>query len=235
MTVSTGKLHTLPLETRNIDAETAVEKLFEPGGETILMNGVSNGAAAQRIRELGKASRRVFTQVGIVRFQDRTILVTDGYVFPQPDLKEMTMIIQNAVGVAARFQITEPKVAVLSAFEVVSPAMGSAVPAAVMEAMGKRRQFGPSVNVEGPLSMDVALSSKAAEEKHVSTPVAGHADVLVGHMSTVPAGILSAWGRFARPTSLISILTDGESCHPFLTSWMTHDHVRQTLVFCKLL
>ena len=77
-------------------------------------------------------------------------------------------------------------------------------------------------------------AKKAAEEKHVDTPVAGKANILIGHMATVPAGILSGWIRFASPESVISVLTDGKSWHPFLLAGMSGKQIEQTLAFCEV-
>lgn len=233
MTLQIGKLHTLNTRLETASVEQAMDGL-EKGTGTVVFNEEAESRLAASIREAGKSTRRTFSQVAIVQFKDRTVLLSDGFVHPQPDIKTMTAIIQNAIATARKAGIDAPKVAVLSAVELVSPQMDSAVPAAVMEAMGNRGQFGNGVAVEGPLSMDVSLSEKAAEEKHVDTPVAGKANILIGHMATVPAGILSGWIRFASPESVISVLTDGKSWHPFLLAGMSGKQIEQTLAFCEV-
>jgi len=222
---------TTPLEPVDIQHAMAVLK---DGSGSIVFNGIHDSRLAAHLRETGTEARKLFSQIGIVRFPDRTILVTDGFVHPQPDIRTLTGIIQNAIATAGKAGVNSPKVAVLSAVELVSPQMDSAVPAAVMEAMGSRGPFGKDVSVEGPLSMDVALSGKAADEKKVHTPVAGNANILVGHIATIPMGIIAGWMRFARPLSVVSVLTDGRTWHPFLINGMSEEYVEQTLTFCGL-
>lgn len=233
MTLQLGNLHTLNMRLENGSLDQAMDSLQNDTG-TVVFNEQPDSRLAARVREAGKNTRRIFSQVVIIHFKDKTVLLSDGFVHQQPDIKTMTGIIQNSITTASKAGIDAPKVAVLSAVELVSPQMDSAVPAAVMEAMGNRGQFGKGIAVEGPLSMDVALSEKAAEEKHVDTPVAGQANILIGHMATVPSGILSGWMHFAKPASIISVLTDGKRWHPFLLEGMSGRNVEQTLAFCAV-
>ena len=210
-----GDNHPLTRPLEPVDIHQAMDILKEGSG-TVVFNGVHDSGLAARLRETGTETRKLFSQIGIVQFQGRTILVTDGFVHPQPDIRTMTAIIQNAVATAAKTGVDSPKIAVLSAVELVSPQMDSAVPAAVMEAMGSRGQFGKNVQVEGPLSMDVALSAKAAEEKHVHTPVAGNANIPVVEPVPGYTGCLHLLCRFevpvdSRTESLVLKPQEGES------------------------
>jgi phosphate butyryltransferase len=77
-------------------------------------------------------------------------------------------------------RIRKPKVALLSAVETVYPNMPVAMGGAVIAKMAERGQIKDAV-VDGPLSLDVALSPEAAQEKRVGGPVAGKADILVAN------------------------------------------------------
>lgn len=56
----------------------------------------------------------------------------------QPGSESKKSILENAVEVAHRLGISNPKVAVLSAIETVNPAMQSSVDAALLAVMNKR-------------------------------------------------------------------------------------------------
>jgi len=127
-----------------------------------------------------KKNHQLWTHVGIYwpRWLSRFILVTDGGVVIDPDLEAIPRIIANAVQVAGALGIEKPRVALLAAVEAVYPNMPVAMGGAVIAKMADRGQIRDAV-VDGPLSLDVALSEEAAREKGVGGEVAGRADILV--------------------------------------------------------
>jgi phosphotransacetylase len=81
---------------------------------------------------------------------------------------------------AARSTVTiaEPRVAILSAMETVSPKLPSTIEAAALCKMADRGQITGGL-LEGPLALDNAISPEAARIKGIGGPVAGQADILV--------------------------------------------------------
>lgn len=154
------------------------------GGEAdVLMKGHMQTADLLRVvldKERGIRSNRVLSHVGIfeVEHYPKLLLVTDGGISIAPDLKTKAEIIQNAVYVANRLGIPKPKVAVLSAIEIVNPAMQSTVDAAALSKMAQRGQIKNCI-VDGPLAMDNAINLDAALHKHIESDVAGDADILI--------------------------------------------------------
>lgn len=108
----------------------------------------------------------------------RPLLVTDAAVNIAPDLEAKRDIVQNAVDLAHVMGMVEPKVAVLSAVETVSPKLQSALDAAALSKMAERGQITGAL-VDGPLAFDNAVSPAAASEKGIVSKVAGQADILV--------------------------------------------------------
>jgi phosphotransacetylase len=104
--------------------------------------------------------------------------VTDAAINIAPDLSAKAQILQNAIEFFHVLQIEAPKVAVLSAVETVNPAITSTLDAACLTLMARRGQITGAV-VDGPLAFDNAISRKAADEKGISSVVAGDADVLL--------------------------------------------------------
>lgn len=108
----------------------------------------------------------------------KPLLVTDAAINIYPDLDDKRDIVQNAIDLAQAIGIRTPKVAILSAVETVYPKIKSTVEAAALCKMADRGQITGGV-LDGPLAFDNAVSKSAAETKHIVSPVAGDADVLV--------------------------------------------------------
>lgn len=108
----------------------------------------------------------------------RPLLVTDAAVNIAPTLEEKRDIAQNAIDLAHVMGIAEPRVAILSAVETVTPKIPSTVDAAALSKMAQRGQIHGGL-VDGPLAFDNAVSPSAATEKGIASPVAGQADILL--------------------------------------------------------
>jgi len=109
---------------------------------------------------------------------DRPLFITDGAINISPDLEDKRDIVQNAIDMARALDIASPKVAILSAIEVVTSKIPSTVDAAAICKMADRRQIIGGI-VDGPLAFDNAVSVDAARAKGIDSPVAGRADILV--------------------------------------------------------
>ncbi len=104
--------------------------------------------------------------------------MTDAAINISPDLMTKAAIVQNAVDLARLLGIDVPKVAALSAVEVVKPAIASTIDAACLSKMAQRGQIRDAV-VDGPLAFDNAISKDAARIKRIDSPVAGEVDILL--------------------------------------------------------
>jgi phosphate butyryltransferase len=129
-----------------------------------------------------KSGRRLWTHIGIFwpQWLSRFLLVTDGGVVIDPSIDKIPGIIANAVSVAQRLGIEKPRVGLMAAVETVYPNMPVAMGGAIISKMAERGQIKDAL-VDGPLSLDVALSPEAAKEKKVGGEVAGRADILVAN------------------------------------------------------
>ena len=108
----------------------------------------------------------------------RPLIVTDAAINIAPSIEEKLHIIQNAVDLAQAIGIDVPRVALLSAVETVSQQVKSTVEAAKLRDIALHGGVSGAI-VDGPLSLDLALSEQAARIKGVASPVAGCADILV--------------------------------------------------------
>ncbi|WP_283055084.1 bifunctional enoyl-CoA hydratase/phosphate acetyltransferase [Thetidibacter halocola] len=108
----------------------------------------------------------------------RVLMITDAAINIYPDLMEKADIVQNAIDLAHVLGLPNPRVAILSAVETVTPKIRSTIDAAALCKMADRGQITGGV-LDGPLAFDNAVSLKAARIKRISSPVAGRADILV--------------------------------------------------------
>ena len=108
----------------------------------------------------------------------RRIVITDVALNIAPDTDQKRDICQNAIGFARALGITLPKVAVLAAVEMVNTKMQATLDGAILAKMADRGQIVGGI-VDGPLDLDAAVDAAAAQIKHIHSPVAGLADVLL--------------------------------------------------------
>jgi phosphotransacetylase/acyl dehydratase len=106
------------------------------------------------------------------------IIITDAAINILPTLADKRDICQNAIDLALALGFKEPKVAILSAVETVTEKIPSTLQAAALCKMADRGQITGGL-VDGPLAFDNAVSERAAQEKHIVSPVAGKANILL--------------------------------------------------------
>jgi phosphate butyryltransferase len=108
----------------------------------------------------------------------RLVGVTDGGLNVAPTIEQKKQILLNALDVMRALGISRPKIAVMSATEVVTESLPSTMDARTLTEMALLGAFGDA-DVYGPLALDNALLESAAREKGITSPVAGHADCMV--------------------------------------------------------
>lgn len=175
-------LEIIEAEHSHAAADQAV-RLAASGSVSILMKGhIATGelmAACVR-REGGLRTQRRMSHVFVMETPawPKWILITDGALNIAPDLMAKRWITQNAIDLANAIGIRRPLTAILSATELVDPAMVSTLDAAALCKMADRGQIRGGI-LEGPLAFDLAISPEAALAKGLKSPVAGAADILV--------------------------------------------------------
>jgi phosphate butyryltransferase len=133
-------------------------------------------------KQKGLRTGRLLADVALFEHRDeagpRLIATTDGGLNIAPTLEQKRQIVLGAIDVLKCVGILRPKIAIMSAIEVVTEAMPSTMDAKTLTEMGAAGMLGEA-DVYGPLALDNALFSWAAKAKGMAHPVAGHADCLV--------------------------------------------------------
>ena len=163
-------------------AAKAVE-LVRAGRAESLMKGSLHtdelmGAVVARDTGIRTARRISHSFVMDVPGHEQALIISDAAVNIAPTLEEKVDIVQNAIDLARALGTQEVRVAILSAMETVNPRVPSTVEAAALCKMADRGQITGGL-IDGPLALDNAISVEAAEIKHIVSPVAGRANVLI--------------------------------------------------------
>ena len=164
-------------EAAEVAAQMAADKKLEA-----LMKGslhtdeLIHAVVSQKGLRTGRRMSHVF------RFETpmypKPLYITDAALNIAPTLAEKADIVQNAILFAQIMGVAIPKVAILSAVETVNPNIPSTLDAAALCKMADRGQIKGGL-LDGPLAFDNAVSTHAAEIKHIASAVAGQADILV--------------------------------------------------------
>jgi phosphate butyryltransferase len=168
----------------------------------ILMKGHINTSCLLRAvlnKEWGLRSGELLSHLALFELPayHKIIAITDAAMNISPDLKGKVSIIKNAVNYLIKLGISKPKVAVLSAVEIVNPDMKSSMEAAALAKMGDRGQISNCI-IDGPFAFDNAVSKKSADLKKINSVVAGDADLLVGDDLDVSNAIYKSFIYFAQ-------------------------------------
>lgn len=156
-------------------------ELIKAGRGNLILKGKTDTSILLKAvldKEKGLRISEVISDVLAYEHPDGLKLMSDGGINILPELNEKIAIIRNAVQVAHALGNPNPKVALLSAVEAVNPKMPSTVDAALIAKMNERKQI-PGCIIEGPLAFDNAVNVEAAKIKGISSPVGGHADILI--------------------------------------------------------
>lgn len=113
-----------------------------------------------------------------VKSYPKLMLVSDGGMNIRPDINQKVEILKNAVEVAKKLGVEKPKVACLTAVEVVNPDMQETIDAAGLVKMAERGDI-KDVVIDGPIAFDAAIDLEAARTKGIVSLVAGDPDIFL--------------------------------------------------------
>jgi phosphate acetyltransferase len=165
------------------DSAAKAVELVKAGRAEALMKGSLHtdelmGAVVARDTGIRTARRISHCFVMDVPAHPDALIISDAAVNIAPTLEVKVDIVQNAIDLARAMGVAEVRVAILSAMEQVNPKVPSTVEAAALCKMADRGQITGAL-LDGPLALDNAISLAAANIKHIVSPVAGRANVLI--------------------------------------------------------
>ena len=132
-------------------------------------------------KEVGLRSGAMLSHVAVFEIKgiDQLLFMTDGGFVIEPSLEDKVHLIENAVKIAQACGIEKPKVAPLCAVDVVNPKMRCTVEGKKLTEMNEKGEIKNCI-VDGPMSMDMAISREACEIKGtLDRKITGDADILL--------------------------------------------------------
>jgi phosphate butyryltransferase len=164
-----------------VDAAVA---LYADGVADIVMKGAVTTAGllkgyftGLKARGLARHGQKL-SHIGLfdVPGRSKLIAIADAALNPDPDLDLRAVILENSLVALKALGIDRPKVAVISATEKPSDKVLSSIEARQIADRFKGR---PDLVIEGPISVDLALSPDSAREKRYGGLIRGDADLLL--------------------------------------------------------
>jgi phosphate butyryltransferase len=167
------------------DSKAALKavSLVKKGQAHVLMKGLINSSEFLRAvlhKEKGLRTGRLLSHLGAfeVPGEKKLLFITDGGMNIAPTLLEKKQILINAMLALHAMGIPDPKVALLTANEVVNEKMPATLDAKSLVEMSNHGDL-PKGLVEGPIALDVAVSLAAAKHKGLDSKIAGNVDLIV--------------------------------------------------------
>ena len=163
-------------------AEKAVALIKEGKGDFLMKGKLETAQMLRPVvnKETGIGTGKLMSHFTMFEapYYHKLFLAVDGGMVTYPDINQKKEIIENTVGVLHKLGYELPKVGILTAIEKVNPKMPETLEADELYKMGQNGEIKGCV-IAGPISLDCAMDSEAAEIKGYNSPVAGDADVLV--------------------------------------------------------
>ncbi|MTH52337.1 phosphate butyryltransferase [Bacillus mangrovi] len=170
-------------------ARIAVQAVHAKEADVLMKGSLPTAVLMKEVlnKEYGLRTGQILSHVAAfeVPLYDRLIFITDVAMNINPDLQQKVQITANAVRAASKLGVDLPKVAPVAAVEMVNPSMQATVDAASLTQMNRRGQIKGCL-IDGPMALDIAVSTEAARHKGIGGEVAGQADILL--MPNMEAG-----------------------------------------------
>ncbi len=163
-------------------AQRSVALIHEGRGDFIMKGKLETSQILKPVvnRETGLGTGRVMSHFVFdeLPYYHKLLVTTDGGMMTYPTLEQKKDIIVNTVETLKALGYENPKIACVAAVEKVNPKMPETVEADALKQMNRNGELTDCI-VEGPISLDIALSKEIADLKGFDSPVAGDADVIL--------------------------------------------------------
>jgi len=160
----------------------AVELLVNNEADILMKGNVTTATLLKGVlnKEYGIRHKSFLSHFALfeIPHYHKLLAITDVALNILPSLEHKVHIVNNAVSFIRKIGIHKPKVAALSAIEMVNEKMPSTLDAALLSIMQRRGQI-KNCLIDGPLAFDNAISLESKKQKKLGGEVAGNADILL--------------------------------------------------------
>lgn len=179
-----AKAEVVAAEGEEAAARKAVELVKGGAAHMVLKGKLQTKALMKAVldKETGLRTGRLLSDAFLCEFPseigERLLCIADGGINVAPDAEQKAQIIINCVKVYHALGVEKPRVAVLNAVETPIPDHKPSGDAVALQKMWEEGKI-PGCYVEGPLSLDLAVSMASVKKKGHQSEVAGQADILL--------------------------------------------------------
>lgn len=222
-----GVFHIINEPDNDQAAAKAVKMIRNKEADILMKGNMASKSLLKAVlnKEHGLRSEALISHLALfqVHAYHKILGITDSAINIAPDVQDKVSIINNAVAYLHKLGVETPKVAILSAVEIVNPDMKSTTDAAILVKMASRGQL-KNCLLDGPLALDNAISAKSARIKGIISQVAGDADLLVADNIEAANSLYKSLIYFAGASCAAVIL--GASAPIVLTSRADSDETK---------
>ena len=146
--------------------------------------------------EIGLKTNDLISLVGVFEINGKLKYFTDPSVIPYPTLQMKVQLINNVVKFAYSTGLENPKVAAVAAISLTDHRMPETLEAEELMELNKRGEIKNCI-VDGPLSLDLAISTESAKIKNSNRRINGDADIILFpevHSANIAYKILTLLG-----------------------------------------
>jgi phosphate butyryltransferase len=166
-----------------IQAARKSVELVRNGKGDFLMKGLLQTADIMRAvldKEIGLRTENLISHVMVyeVPTYNKLIYLTDGGMAVAPDLEQKVQILENAITVCKAMKMDKIYASCLAGAETVNPKIPATVDAKAIADM-EEKWDAYNVVVQGPVALDLAISTEACAHKGYKSEGAGKADILL--------------------------------------------------------
>jgi len=160
----------------------AVELLVNNEADILMKGNVTTATLLKGVlnKDYGIRNKSFLSHFALFEIPNyhKLLAITDVALNILPSLEHKVHIVENAVRFIRKIGIQKPKIAALSAIEMVNEKMPSTLDAALLSIMQRRGQI-KNCLIDGPLAFDNAISIESKKQKKLGGEVAGNADILL--------------------------------------------------------
>ncbi|MFA6922859.1 MAG: bifunctional enoyl-CoA hydratase/phosphate acetyltransferase [Bacteroidales bacterium] len=161
---------------------TAVKLISDKKAEILMKGDVPTSVMLKSVlnKDYGLRKGELLSHFAIIEIETyhKLFAFSDAGVNISPDINTKKSIIENSVDCMRKLGIDKPRVAIISAVELINPFMQSTIDGAVLSKMAQRNQIKDCI-IDGPLALDNAINPESAKHKKIISDVAGNADILI--------------------------------------------------------
>ena len=175
-----------PLDILAANGEEEAVKAVREGGAQVLMKGLVNTSIYMRgilNKEHGLRTGRLLSMMAVYEAPGyhKLVYCSDSGINVAPNLEQKKDILKNILLATKSIGLETPKVAALTANEMVDPKIQSTVDAAGLVEYVASGVLGPDLPcvIEGPIAFDVAFDPHAAAHKKIDSKITGETDIII--------------------------------------------------------